>query len=337
VIQNPPALPLATPEIDHIYELPYSRKAHPLYTKSIPSLEPVRFSLTSHRGCFGACSFCALAHHQGRIIQSRSAASILREAHTFALSPDFTGTIQDIGGPTANMYGASCERWVRSGACPDRSCGPACPALGLAHTQLTALLGELRTLPEVNHVFVSSGIRYDLIPDGDREYLDNLCRSHVSGHLKVAPEHCAPHVLDLMNKPHIASFDTFRKRFADASRQAGKEQYLLPYFMSGHPGCTVQDMIQLAEYIRDNDLYTEQVQDFTPTPMSLSTCMYHTGINPFTKEKVHVPKGREKVLQRALLRYRDPGNTEIVREGLARAGREDLIGSSWKCLVRRRP
>ncbi|MDD1674777.1 MAG: YgiQ family radical SAM protein [Methanomicrobiales archaeon] len=334
VIQNPPSLPLTTAELDHIYELPYSRKAHPSYRVPVPALEPVRWSITSHRGCFGACSFCALTHHQGRIIQSRSEPSILREARSIAASAHFSGTIQDVGGPTANMYGAACDRWTQSGACADRTCSKACPSLHLAHDRIVALLDHLHDVPNVRHVFVSSGIRHDLIPD-DSDYLDALCARHVSGHLKVAPEHCSSHVLRLMNKPGIPLFDTFRKRFSAACGKAGKEQYLLPYLMSGHPGCSVMDMIALAEYLRDNRLYTEQVQDFTPTPMSRSTCMYHTGLDPLTMEPVHVPKGREKRIQRALLRYRDPGNTGLVREGLAGAGRFDLIGDGWKCLVRK--
>ncbi|MDD1676708.1 MAG: YgiQ family radical SAM protein, partial [Methanomicrobiales archaeon] len=336
IIQNPPALPLTTEELDHIYELPYSREAHPSYRVPVPALETVQFSITSHRGCFGECSFCALAHHQGRIVQSRSEASILREARSIAASAHFSGTIQDVGGPTANMYGAVCDRWTRGGACADRSCSPACPSLHLGHGRAAALLGTIRAVPNVRHVFVASGIRHDLIPEDDGGYLDAICRHHVSGHLKVAPEHCTPHVLRLMNKPGIHLFNAFRKRFSDASNNAGKEQYLLPYLMSGHPGCTVVDMIALAEYLRDTGLYTEQVQDFTPTPMSRSTCMYHTGLDPLTMEPVHVPKGREKRIQRAFLRYRDPRNAGLVYEGLADAGRTDLIGNGWKCLVRKR-
>jgi uncharacterized radical SAM protein YgiQ len=333
IIQNPPAPPLTTEELDRVYEFPYSREQHPSYREPVPALETVRTSITSHRGCFGACSFCALTHHQGRIIQSRSEGSILREAHAIASPRHFSGTIQDIGGPTANMYGAVCERWGGAGACADRSCSTACPSLHLAHDRQAALLAKVRAIPHVRHVFISSGIRHDLITETDGAYLDTLCRHHVSGHLKVAPEHCVPHVLRRMHKPGIGVFDAFRRRFADACRDAGKEQYLLPYLMSGHPGCTIADMVTLAEYLRDSGLYTEQVQDFTPTPMSLSTCMYHTALDPFSMETVYVPKGREKRIQRALLHYRDPRNAGLVREGLMAAGREDLIGKSWKCLL----
>ena len=326
IVQNLPALPLTTVELDHIYELPFSRKAHPSYRLPVPALGPVQFSITSHRGCFGACSFCALTHHQGRIIQSRSTDSILRELQRMAKMPEFKGTVQDVGGPTANMYGMSCGRWARAGACADRHCSPACPSLDCDHTPQMELLRCLSREPGIRHVFVSSGVRYDLIPKDDAGYLRDLCAHHVSGHLKVAPEHISRHVTDCMNKPPAETFDEFRSRFEALQRDRKKRQYLLPYFMSGHPGCTVADMVDLAVYIRDNDLYTEQVQDFTPTPMSVSTCMYYTGLNPFTMEPVHVPKGREKRIQRALLQYRDPKNRALVLEGLQATGRKDLSG-----------
>jgi uncharacterized radical SAM protein YgiQ len=293
----------------------------------------VRFSLVSHRGCFGGCSFCAIGHHQGRIIQSRSPESLVREAKRLVKMEGFSGVIQDLGGPTANMYGFTCPRWATAGACPDRACSPECGNLVSGVRAHLDLLRRIRAVPGVKKVLVASGIRHDLIDLSDREYLTELLRYHVGGHLKVAPEHISPRVLSLMGKPGRSGFDAFRRRFAEVSRRLGKEQYLLPYFMSGHPGCTIADMIGLAEYIRDESLYTEQAQDFTPTPMTASTCMYHTGIDPFTGREVHVPLGREKEIQRALLHYRDPEREDLVREGLLLAGRGDLVGNAWNCLV----
>jgi len=333
IVQNPPALPLTTPELDHIYEIPFSRRTHPSYTLPVSALEPVRFSVVSHRGCFGACSFCALTHHQGRIIQSRSPASIVREVERMARMPEFRGIVQDIGGPTANMYGMTCQRWARAGACADRHCSPHCPSLDCDHGLQMALLEQLRSVRGVRHVFISSGVRFDLIPEDDGGYLAALADHHISGHLKVAPEHISPRVTGCMNKPDGEVFEAFRCRFERLQQGKKKRQYLLPYFMSGHPGCTVGDMIELAQYIRDHNLYTEQVQDFTPTPMSVSTCMYYTGMNPFTMEPIHVPKGREKRIQRAILQWRDPKNRDLVLEGLEAAGRSDLIGTAKGCLA----
>ena len=332
IVQNPPAMPLTTDELDRVYELPYARAAHPSYTEPIPALEPVRFSVVSHRGCFGSCSFCALTHHQGRIIQSRSADSIVREVERMAAMPDFTGVVQDVGGPTANMYGIHCNQWERAGTCPDRRCID-CPALDRSHADQLNLLRRLREIPGVKHVFIASGIRYDLIPPEDRDYLACICDHHVSGHLKVAPEHIAERVCTCMGKPPREVFDAFRERFEALQEGKTKRQYLVPYFISGHPGCRIENMIELAEYIRDTGLYTEQVQDFTPTPMSISTTIYHTGLDPFTLEEVYVPRDREKRIQRALIHYRDPKNYGLIREGLRAAGREDLIGSAWKCLI----
>ena len=324
VIQNPPAKPLSTDELDRIYELPFRREAHPSYREPVPALEPVRFSITSHRGCFGACSFCALTHHQGRVIQSRSIASIVREARNFVGMPGFKGIIQDIGGPTANMFMASCTAWDREGACADRNC-TRCPSLKTAHEEQVAMLKVVREIPGIKRVFISSGIRYDLIETEQTSYLKEVVSRHTSGHLKVAPEHVTCHVTRMMNKPPVEVFERFLTSFRELSGAGGKKQSVLPYFRSGHPGCTVHDMVELALYIRDHDLYTEQVQDFTPTPMSVSTCMFHTGHDPFTLEPVFVPRGREKLVQRALLRFRDPGNKELVMEGLRAAGRPDLI------------
>ncbi len=336
IIQNPPARPLRTEELDRIYELPFARESHPSYAEPIPALEPVRFSITSHRGCFGSCSFCALTHHQGRIVQSRSEESILREATRLTKMAGFHGIISDVGGPTANMYGLSCQRW-KNGACPDKLCSAECASLDKDHSRQVDLLRRLRKIPGVKRVFIGSGIRHDLIMADHSPYLEELCRHHVSGHLKIAPEHISPSVTKCMHKPPREVLDAFRERFSAASKAVGKEQYLLPYLMSGHPGCTVLEMVELAEYLRDNRMYTEQVQDFTPTPMTVSTAMYYTGLDPFTLTPVHVPRGREKQIQRAMLQYRDPNNYDLVREGLRMAGREDLIGEGRQCLIPARP
>jgi uncharacterized radical SAM protein YgiQ len=336
IVQNRPAMPLRTEDLDHIYELPYTREAHPSYSRPVPALEPVRFSITSHRGCFGSCSFCALTHHQGRIVQSRSIESIIREAKGLTMMKGFKGIIQDIGGPTANMYGLGCPRW-RHETCTDKLCSAECPTLQKDHGDLAEMLRRLRGLPGIRKVLIGSGIRYDLVLSDSSEYLRELCEHHVSGHLKVAPEHIVKNVTDSMHKPRVEVFDRFRQRFEALCKELGKEQYLLPYFMSGHPGCTIADMIELAEYIRDNRMYTEQVQDFTPTPMTISTAMYYTGVDPITMETVHVPRGREKRIQRAMLQYRDPRNYALVREGLLMAKRRDLIGDCGKCLIPSRP
>jgi uncharacterized radical SAM protein YgiQ len=333
VIQNPPALSLSTEELDHIYDLPFSRRAHPSYTQKIPALEPVQFSVTSHRGCFGSCSFCALTHHQGRIIQSRSMASIVREITQMTKMPEFKGIVQDVGGPTANMYCLSCDLWEKFGACREKRCSPSCKNLNTSHRYQCELLKKLREIPGVKKVFIGSGIRYDLALADDSGYLEMICAYHISGHLKVAPEHVTKRVTDIMNKPEREVFDRFCERFEAHQQGKQKRQYLLPYFMSGHPGCSISDMVNLAVYIRDHQLYTEQVQDFTPTPMSVSTCMYYTGLNPFTLEPVHVPKGHEKKIQRALMQYRESHNRELVIEGLTAAGRTDLIGIGRQFLV----
>lgn len=349
IVQNPPAMPLTPQELDQIYELPYTRRAHPSYPDKIPALEPVQWSITSHRGCFGGCSFCALTHHQGRIIQSRTPGSILREAERMVKLPGFRGVIQDVGGPTANMYGLTCGKWHTVGACADKQCNTSCRNLATSHAKQVDLLKSLREIHGVRHVFIGSGIRYDLALADTSGYLDEICRHHVSGHLKVAPEHISARVTACMNKPSKEVFEKFRQMFeeiqaervrntvSDETRDVpGKKvsrQYLLPYLMSSHPGCTVQDMIELAEYLRDNNLYTEQVQDFTPTPMTVSTCMYYTGLDPFTLKPVHIPRGREKGVQRAILQYRDPKNRAMIGDALRSTGRRDLIGPGPKCLI----
>jgi uncharacterized radical SAM protein YgiQ len=332
IIQNCPARPLTAEELDDIYELPFTRVAHPSYREPIPALEPVKFSITSHRGCFGSCSFCALTHHQGRIVQSRSPDSIVREAVSLTRMQGFKGIIQDIGGPTANMYGLICPRW-KQGACREKLCSAECPTLDKDHSRQVELLRRLRKIPGVKRVFIGSGIRHDLVMADSSSYLEDLCQYHVSGHLKIAPEHVSRSVTMCMHKPSKEVLQAFRTRFDAVSKAVGKEQYLLPYFMSGHPGCTVGDMVELAEFLRDNHMYTEQVQDFTPTPMTVSTAMYHTGLDPFTLAPVHVPKGREKRIQRAMLQYRDPNNYDLVKEGLKIAERLDLIGSGRECLI----
>ena len=330
IIQNPPALPLTTAAIDHIYDLPYSRRPHPSYQDPIPALESVRFSITSHRGCFGNCSFCAVAMHQGTIIQSRSRESILREAKRLVSMPEFRGIITDIGGPSANMYGDTCSRWRAEGTCTDRECCT-CQAREPGITRYLDILDEAEAIPGVKHVFIGSGIRYDLVPPVNH-IMKRIC-SHVSGQLKVAPEHIAEGVTAMMNKPGVAVFEIFRRVFEENQEGKKKRQYLIPYLMSGHPGCTIPDMITLALYLRDNRLYTEQVQDFTPTPMTASTIMYATGLDPKTMRKVFVPRGEEKRVQRAILHWKDEKQYDLVRTGLLSAGRSDLIGDHPSSLI----
>jgi len=334
IVQNPPADPLTTEELDRIYELPYTRKQHPALHEPVPALAPVQFSITTHRGCFGACSFCSIAYHQGRRITSRSEASIIREAERMVKMPEFKGTISDVGGPSANMYGCFCKNQNTKDPCKNKSC-IGCPSMHSGIKQQLHLLKALRSIPGVKHVFIGSGIRYDLIPDtpeGDT-YLRTISAHHISGHLKVAPEHTVSRVTEMMNKPDITVFERFRKRFEalqsapDVPTAAPKKrQYLLPYLMSSHPGCRIEDMVTLALYLREHTMYTEQVQDFTPSPMTLSTAMYYTGIDPRTGKKVYVPLGNEKRIQRAILQWRDPKQYDYVVSGLLKAGRKDLIG-----------
>ncbi len=333
IVQNPPAQPLTTREIDRIYDLSYQRRAHPMYQKPIPGLDPVRFSITSHRGCYGNCSFCALAMHQGKIIQSRSKESILREVKRIAAMPEFRGTIPDIGGPSANMYADTCPRWEGAGTCPDRDCLN-CNSRRSGIERYLDILDAAAGVAGVRHVFIGSGLRYDLIPP-DSAIMNRIC-DHVCGQLKVAPEHIETRVTRLMHKPGKEIFESFRKRFEEAQKQRKSRQYIIPYLMSGHPGCTISDMILLAGFLRDHHLYTEQVQDFTPTPMTASTCMYAAGIDPGTMNPVYIPKGSEKRIQRAILHYRDPAGYELVRAGLEQAGRRDLIGEGPECLIGRK-
>jgi len=339
LVQNPPETPLTREELDAVYALPYERAAHPSYAAlgGVPALQEVRFSISAERGCFGACNFCALTFHQGRVVTSRSEDSIVREARELTTLPDFKGYIHDIGGPTANFRQPACEKQLREGCCRRRQClfPTPCKNLRVSHTELISILRRVRALPRVKKVFIRSGIRYDyLMADQDPTFLRELCEHHVSGQLKVAPEHISPAVLDKMGKPRREVYDAFVKRYEALNRKLGLKQYLVPYLMSSHPGCTLADAVQLAEYLRDTGHQPEQVQDFYPTPGTLSTCMYYTGLDPRDMTAVYVPKtAHEKAMQRALLQWRDPKNHVLIREALRLCGREDLIGFDRDCLV----
>ena len=340
VVQNPPSLPLTQLEMDDVYGLPYQRTWHPRYDKEggIPAFSEIKFSLTSNRGCFGGCNFCALTFHQGRILQTRSHESLIEEAATFTRDPYFKGYIHDVGGPTANFRQPSCEKQLKKGVCPQRQClfPKPCPNLKADHRDYVQLLRKLRVVPGVKKVFIRSGIRFDyVLADKDKTFLSELVRHHISGQLRVAPEHVSDIVLSYMGKPCHQVYEKFLLEYSRENEKTGKKQYAVPYFMSSHPGCTMREAVKLAEYIRDLGFMPEQVQDFYPTPSTLSTCMYYTGVHPLTMEKVYVPKApHEKAIQRALIQFRNPANAELVREGLKMAGREDLIGYGPKCLIR---
>lgn len=340
VIQNPPQKPLTRQEMDRVYGLPYMRTYHPIYEKDggVPAIEEVRFSLVSNRGCFGGCSFCALTFHQGRIIQTRSHESIVNEARQMTWEPDFKGYIHDVGGPTANFRQPACQKQMRTGVCPDRQClFPApCKNLVADHSDYLALLRELRHLPNVKKVFIRSGIRFDyLLADPNDTFFKELVQFHISGQLKVAPEHVADPVLDKMGKPRRAVYEKFLEKYKRLNQQLGMNQFVVPYLMSSHPGSTLREAVTLAEYLRDLGYMPEQVQDFYPTPSTLSTVMYYTGLDPRTMEKVYVPTNpHEKAMQRALIQYRNPKNYALVHEALVKAGREDLIGYEKTCLIR---
>nr|WP_288553085.1 YgiQ family radical SAM protein [uncultured Mediterraneibacter sp.] len=342
VVQNPPALPLTEIEMDDIYSLPYMRTYHPSYEAlgGVPAISEIRFSLISNRGCFGGCSFCALTFHQGRIIQTRSHQSLLDEARQITKEKDFKGYIHDVGGPTANFRHPSCKKQLKYGVCKNRQClFPApCKNLNADHSDYVRLLKELRAIPKVKKVFIRSGIRFDyLLKEEDRTFLRELCEYHVSGQLKVAPEHVAAPVLSLMGKPEHKVYEQFTEEFYKMNKKIGKEQYLVPYLMSSHPGSTLKEAVELAEYCRDLGYMPEQVQDFYPTPSTLSTCMYYTGVDPRTMKPVYVPKSpHEKAMQRALIQYRNPELYDLVSEALRKAGRTDLIGFGPKCLIRPR-
>ena len=340
LVQNPPALPLNTQEMDRIYSLPYERTWHPSYDEAggVPAIEEVQFSLTSHRGCFGSCSFCAIVAHQGRIIQHRSHKSLLQEGQLLTRLPGFKGYIHDVGGPTANFRHVSCAGQLKSGTCRDRQClfPKPCPNLDTDHSDYLRLLRELRELPGVKKVFIRSGLRYDYMLAGkNQEFMEELCEHHVSGQLKVAPEHVSPPVIQAMQKSGKETFLKFLKAFRRENERLGKEQYLVPYLMCSHPGSTLSDAVALAEFLRDIGYHPEQVQEFIPTPGSLSAAMYHTGINPLNGQKIPVPRTTEqRQEQRALLQYRHPRNRRLVLEALKKAGRTDLIGMAPTCLIR---
>ena len=340
VVQNPPAVPLSQNEMDSVYALPFMRTYHPSYEASggIPAISEVKFSLTSSRGCFGGCNFCALTFHQGRIIQARSHASILEEAKEFTKEPDFKGYIHDVGGPTANFRNPSCQKQTTEGTCPKRQClFPApCKNLKAEHADYRSLLKKLRSLPKVKKVFIRSGIRFDyLMLDSDQTFLRELCEHHISGQLKVAPEHISNAVLEKMGKPPAEIYHRFAKAYERMNEQLGKKQYLVPYLMSSHPGSTLKEAVELAEFLRDSGHAPQQVQDFYPTPSTISTCMYYTGLDPRTMQKVYTASNpHEKAMQRALIQYRDPKNYRLVKEALEKAGRTDLIGFDKKCLIR---
>ena len=339
VIQNPPALPLTQQEMDDVYDLPYTGNYHPMYEKDggIPALEEIKFSLTSNRGCFGSCSFCALTFHQGRILQTRSHESIIKEAVHMTENKDFKGYIHDVGGPTADFRQPSCQKQLTKGVCKNRHClfPTPCKNLVADHKDYVSLLRKLRAIPRVKKVFVRSGVRFDyVLADPDRTFLNELARYHVSGQLRVAPEHVSDQVLKYMGKPSHEVYQKFLIEFDKATQKAGLQQFAIPYFMSSHPGCTMKEAVKLAEYVRDLGFTPEQVQDFYPTPSTLSTCMYYTGIHPLTGEKVYVPRNpHEKSIQRALMQYKNPANRELVLEGLRMAGRMDLVGYGEKCLI----
>jgi uncharacterized radical SAM protein YgiQ len=340
LVQNPPALPLSTREMDRVYSLPYERTWHPRYDAAggIPAIEEVQFSITSHRGCFGACSFCAIGSHQGRIIQQRSHKSIIQEAQLLTRLPGFKGYIHDVGGPTANFRHTSCSKQLKVGTCRDRQClfPEPCPQLDTDHSDYLRLLRELRALPGIKKVFIRSGIRYDYLMAGKyKEFLSELCEHHVSGQLKVAPEHVSRPVIEAMQKSGKESFLKFLAAFRRENERLGKEQYLVPYLMCSHPGSSLPDAIELAEFLRDIGYHPEQVQEFIPTPGSLSTVMYYTGIHPLTGKPIFVPKTTEqRQTQRALLQYRHPKNRRMVAQALRKAGRGDLIGFGKECLLR---
>ncbi len=339
-VQNPPQPPLSVQEMDDVYDLPYMRTYHPSYEAAggVPAISEIKFSLVSNRGCFGGCNFCALTFHQGRTVQVRSHESILREAALMIEDPDFKGYIHDVGGPTANFRHPSCQKQLSKGVCKDRQClfPTPCPNLEADHGDYLALLRKLRALPGVKKVFIRSGIRFDyLLADSDDMFFRELVEHHISGQLKVAPEHISDAVLTLMGKPKKAVYEAFVKKYTGLNEKLGKKQFLVPYLMSSHPGSTLKEAIELAEYLRDLGYMPEQVQDFYPTPSTVSTVMYYTGIDPRDGIEVYVCKNpHEKAMQRALIQYRNPNNYELVREALIKGGREDLIGFDKKCLIR---
>ena len=341
LVQNPPQRPLTVKEMDRLYQLPYERKPHPVYDKQggVPAIAEVGMSITAHRGCYGGCHFCAIGLHQGRIIQHRSASSILNEAQTISQSSDFKGYIHDVGGPTANFHQPACARQRDGTACRHRQClfPEPCPLLEADHAAYLSVLEQIRQLPDIKKVFVRSGIRFDyLLLDQKNPFLEQLCEHHISGQLKVAPEHISRDTLKAMGKPGPDVYRTFARRYEETNQALGKEQYLVPYLISGHPGCTLDDAIELALEIKKRHVIPEQVQDFYPTPGTLSTTMYHTGFDPMTLETVYIPRGEEKAMQRALLQYSKPRSRDLAEKALRQAGRDDLIGFGPDALVKPR-
>lgn len=340
LIVNPPAMPLSTKELDRVAELPYTRQYHPMYEAlgGVPAIEEVKFSVIHNRGCFGGCNFCALAFHQGRMVTSRSHESVIREVTALTKLPDFKGYINDVGGPSANFRHPSCKKQLKYGMCADKRClAPTpCKNLDADHSDYLSLLRKLRAIPGIKKVFVRSGIRYDyMLEDKNQDFFSELVKYHISGQLKVAPEHCIDSVLDYMGKPHIGVYEKFMDQYRRLNDRYSKEQYVVPYLMSSHPGSTLQDAVALAEYLNRRGRQPEQVQDFYPTPGTISTCMYYTGIDPMTMKKVYVAKTpHEKAMQRALLQWKRPDKRKLVIEALKEAGREDLIGYGPECLVR---
>ena len=339
VVQNPPMPPLTEEEMDKVYSLPFMRDYHPSYKAlgGVPGIEEVKFSVIHNRGCFGACNFCAIAYHQGRSVTARSHKSVLEEVKKITEMPDFKGYIHDVGGPTANFRFPSCEKQKSHGLCPDKKClaPEICPAVRVDHSDYLDLLRKIRQMPKVKKVFIRSGIRFDyLVADKNEEFFDELVKYHTSGQLKVAPEHCSNNVLKRMGKPKIEIYEKFKKKFYEKTEKIGKKQYLVPYLMSSHPGSTINDAITLSLFLKKEGLHPEQVQDFYPTPGTVSTCMFYTGLDPYTLEEVYVPKSKhEKAMQRALLQYYVKENKELVTEALCKVHREDLIGNSERCLI----
>lgn len=340
LVQNPPAEPLSREELDAVYGLGYMKSYHPMYEKDggIPAISEVKFSLTSSRGCFGSCNFCAIAFHQGRIVTSRSQESIIKEAVEMTKMPDFKGYIHDVGGPTANFRAPACKKQLKDGACKGRQClyPTPCKNMTISHREYGELLAKLRNIKGVKKVFIRSGIRFDyLINDKDDKFFYDLCRHHVSGQLKVAPEHISDNVLKYMGKPSNDVYRRFSEKYKKINEQLGKKQYLVPYLMSSHPGSTLADAVRLAVYLKENGINPQQVQDFYPTPGTISTCMFYTGIDPMTGKSVYVPKSpKEKAMQRALLQFKNPENRRLIEEALRICGREDLIGYGPRCLIR---
>ena len=339
VVQNPPAYPLTQMEMDDVYDLPYMNNYHPIYEEAggIPAISEIKFSLTSNRGCFGGCSFCALTFHQGRIIQTRSHESLIKEAERMTHDPDFKGYIHDVGGPTANFRHKSCAKQDKYGVCTNKLClfPEPCRNLKVDHKDYVELLRKLEAVPGVKKVFIRSGIRFDYVmADSNDEFLKELCEKHISGQLRVAPEHVSDNVLRMMGKPQNSVYEKFIDRYKRVNAKTGKQQYVVPYLMSSHPGSTLKEAVELAEYVRDIGYMPEQVQDFYPTPSTISTCMYYTGVDPRTMKPVYVPHNpHEKAMQKALMMYRKPENYDLVQEALIKAGRQDLIGFDKKCLI----